>query len=946
MDFLCFLDEIRRSPDYAGQIVYVHEVPARPARLAPPDFPLAAELRPVLERRGIDRLYIHQARAIQAVRDGLDVLITTGPASGKTLCYLLPILESLLHSPDATAMVLSPTKALSQDQFGAFKEALDCCSIAEAPSGVYDGDTPARLRRNLRDRGRVIFTNPDMLHAALMPQHGRWARFLANLRFVVVDEIHVYNGIFGANVANLFRRFARLWRHYAASPQLIACSATIANPAELARHVTGRDMVVVDEDGSPQGRRIYVLWNPPRVRPGRYRSRRSANVEAHELMAELIKRGAATITFSKAKMTAEMIYRYVREALENQAPHLASRVAAYRGGYLPPDRRAIEKRLFSGELLGVSTTPALELGIDVGELDATIIVGYPGTLASFFQQAGRAGRRERDALVILVGLDTAINQYIMSNPNYLFGRPVERAVVDEANPFVVSAHLRCAAHELPLAAEELRLFGPHASLAVRVLEETGKVKRIGDRWYHSSAEVPQHEVSLRTFSDANVVIQDIQTGEALGEIDKYDAQPILHPHAIYMHQGDTYQVLELDLDRNIATVQRVEVDYYTDPIGGTDVHHVDHCLREKPFGTGRACWGEVTAYFSTIGYEKVRFYSLDAVSQHALDLPTMVLETMAFWLIPPEELMEEVAAAGLDAHAGLRGIGYATRMLLPLFITCDTFDFSHSIGSANTPWNTVFVYERYPLGMGFTEKAYERLGQIMPAVLEHIRKCPCQRGCPCCVGKPLRAYATWNVERGEGHIPAKPAAIAILEGLLGDGSRLHEPDCDALADTDAAADLRLERALRRHLERTGEPQVLHPILPDPPVGYPPPAPSSATARPDVERRIAGAREFARKLRRKLASQEAINGLPPTAPRARPPAGMRVRGSNAPPTAFPGRPVPGAGSSGAGCLRQAHVADGECKPDQPGAAPIEQGDPLAARVRRMKRKRRDGEGWQQ
>jgi len=924
-----FLEEIRRSPAYRDQVVYVREVEARQVRFAESGQPLSAPAQAVLRSRGIERLYTHQAQALDLVRQGKNVLVVTGTASGKSLCYVIPIIETLLDDPEARALLLFPTKALSQDQFKAFSAALDAAGLDDALAGVYDGDTPSAMRRKLRDHASVVLSNPDMLHAAVLPQHARWADFLSKLRLLIVDEIHVYSGIFGSNAVNLFRRFLRVCRHYGSDPQVVACSATIGNPRELAEGVIGKEMALVEEDGSPRGKRTFVFWNPPRVRGTIWRSRRSANVEAHELMAMLIQRGVPTITFSKAKMTAEMIHRYVCETLQHAAPHLAGKVAPYRGGYRPAERREIERRLFTGELLGVSATRALELGIDVGGLDASILVGYPGTLASFFQQSGRAGRQERDALVVLVGLDTSINQYVMSNPEYLFGRPVEEGVLDADNPFVLTGHLRCATHELPLGKDELPPFGPHAAMVLRVLEDNLKVKRVGDRWYHAAAETPQHEVSLRNYADADVLIEDVDTGEVLGQVNKFDAPPILHPGAIYMHLGDTYEVLKLDLERNIATVKRVEVDYYTQPLGGTDVHHVDHRLREKPFGTGTACWGEVTAYFNTGMYEKVHFYSLDAVSRHGVDLPTLVLETMAVWLVPPEDLMERVRRADLDAHAGLRGIGYATRMLLPAFMTCDTLDFSHSIGSANSPWNAIFIYERYPLGLGFTEKAYERLDEIMPAVLDAVRRCDCEDGCPCCVGKPLRQYATWNVERGEASIPSKRAALMILEGLLGDRSNVSNPDSQSLTDSDLSAEQRLEQALRRRLERMREPEVFHPIEPHVATEYPDAEKPEHLTSADSGVRAERKREFHRELRKRVGKSMPTGGLSPHAAGEPPPPGMKTRSGNRRPTHFPGRPP----------VRKEKVERDDSTSSE---RTIRAGDSLAARARRLRKKQEPSE----
>ncbi|MFH1007045.1 MAG: Zn-binding domain-containing protein [Candidatus Latescibacterota bacterium] len=710
---------------------------------------------------------------------------------------------------------------------------------------------------------------------------------------------------------------------------MIACSATIANPGELGEALVGRPFSLVDNDASPRGRKVTVLWNPPRFRATLWRSRRSANVEAHELMAKLIAQGVPTITFSKAKMTAEMIYRYVVEKLRQTAPNQVTKVTPYRGGYLPEERREIEKRLFDGQLLGVSATPALELGIDVGSLEGCIIVGYPGTRASFFQQSGRAGRKDRDSVVFLIGLDTSVNQYIMSDPAYLFERYVEQAVIDPENPFVVTGHLRCATHEMALSESEIGAFGPHTQMVLQLLEENHKVKKIKGRWYYAASEIPNHEVSLRAYADANVVIEDVDTGNALGEVNRYDSEAILHPEAIYMHRGDTYRVLELDLDRNIARVKRAEVDYYTQPMGGTDIHHIDHQLRDKAFGSGHLFWGEVTAYFSTHAFEKIHFYSLDAISRHGVDLPTMVLETMAFWIVPPEALMKKVRQAGLDAHSGLRGIGYATRMLLPLFMTCDTLDFSHTVGSVNAPWNAIFVYERYPHGLGFTEKAYERMDLILPRVLENIAGCPCQDGCPCCVGKPLRQFTTWNVERGESSIPSKAAARMILEGLLGDGTHLKNADAESLTDSEGDRNLRLERALRRRLERTREPQVFHPILPRPEVvtGYPAIEKGKQLDMPDVSRRAARRVDFERALHKRIAKHIQPNELPPKAGRSERPPGMKTRHGNLRPGAFPGRPEDKA-------LSPAPAPEKE----ETLQAPVALGDALASRARKLRKKK--------
>ncbi len=918
MDVDAFLAELRADPDYADQIVHVHVEPARDAVFAERPPPLSRELAAALNTLGIEQLYAHQAEALEHALAGADVVVATSTASGKTLCYALRLLEMLRRDPNARALLVFPTKALCQDQFQSFRRLQEASGLGDRLAGVFDGDTPADLRRRLRDKASVVFTNPDMIHAAIMTQHGRWSELLSRLSLIVLDELHVYSGILGSNMALLLRRLFRVCRHYGSTPQLMASSATIANPDELFEKLTARTCAVVDSDGSPRGKRTTILWNPPRIRQTDWRSRRSANVEAHELMARLIAKGIPTITFSKAKMTAEMIYRYVCDKLRDIAPQQTAKVTPYRGGYRPTERREIEKRLFDGELLGVSTTRALELGIDVGSLEACIMVGYPGTLASFFQQGGRAGRKDRDAVVFLIGLDTSINQYVLTQPDYLFERSIEHAVVDPDNPFVGINQLRSAAFEMPLESEESAAFGKEADVVLEVLEENQKIAKIEGRWYYASSEIPQHEFSLRNSSGANVLIEDVDTGEVLGEVDRFDAPPILHPHAIYMHLGDTFIVENLDLEKNIASVKRIEVDYYTQPLGGTDIHHIDHQLREKPFGNGTLYWGEVTAYFNTHAFEKVHFYSLDAISVHGLDLPTMQLETMAFWIVPHEDTMERVRKAGLDAHSGLRGIGYATRMLLPLFMTCDTLDFSHTVGSVNSPWNAVFVYERYPHGLGFTEKAYHRMHEILPRVLESVENCPCEDGCPCCVGKPLRQYSTWNVERGEASIPSKTAALMILRELLAEPEALQQPEARVLAESTEQDRERLRQALRRRLERMGEPERFHAITPPTEIRteYPDIEPEAENAEADVAKRVRRRRDLDRDLHKRLAKKLGHDGLKPSQGKTGAPRGMKTKKSNLKPTDFPGKPTTGT----------------------PSDTPITLGDPLAARARRRKRQK--------
>ncbi|MDP6779907.1 MAG: DEAD/DEAH box helicase, partial [Candidatus Latescibacteria bacterium] len=453
MSFTRFLSQIQNTRDYGGQIVHVEVIPPREACFAEVEGGIHPALSDALRHQGIDRLYTHQAEALAALRRGEHVTVVTSTASGKTLCYQIPTLEALLQDPEATALYFFPTKALAQDQARGLSRFGEISPSLRFDLGTYDGDTPPDLRRKLRDEGRVILTNPDMLHQGVLPNNARWARFFQNLRYVVIDEVHAYRGVFGSQVANVIRRLSRVCAHYGANPQLICCSATIANPKELAVSLTGREMTLVDSDGSPRGARRFVFWNPPYLE-GSTSDRRSPNTEARRLMTELIQDRVQTIAFVRARTTAEVIYRYCQEDLARIGPKLAQAIRAYRGGYLPTERREIERMLFEGDLLGVVSTNALELGIDIGGLDASLIVGYPGTVASMWQQAGRAGRKADESLVVFIGQNAPIDQFLMREPKYFFGQSPEHATIDPDNPHVAVGQLRCALHELPVRGEE------------------------------------------------------------------------------------------------------------------------------------------------------------------------------------------------------------------------------------------------------------------------------------------------------------------------------------------------------------------------------------------------------------------------------------------------------------------------------------------------------------
>jgi len=754
-----FLEHIKGLPGYRGQIVHIERIPARRARYGKLEKPLPLPLQEALRRLGIERLYSHQAQAINAIRKGENVIVATGTASGKTLVYNLPVLEAVLDDWRTRAFYLFPTKALAQDQLRSLRE-LTAGMGFTVRYGTYDGDTPRHARSRLRRNASIILTNPDMLHLGILPNHRLWSDFLKHLRFVVIDEAHVYRGVFGSQVACVLRRLRRLCRFYGSEPRFILCSATIANPAEHAENLTGLPVTVVDDDGSPSGPRDFVLWNPPFLDRART-VRKSANSEATALLVELVRAGIRTIAFTKARKVAELILLYAREALEETAPELARRIKSYRAGYLPEERREIERELFEGKLLGVTATTALELGIDVGSLDAAILVGYPGTIASTWQQAGRAGRGTGESLAILIGLDNPLDQYFMRHPRELFGRSHENALIAPDNVYILEQHLPCAAHERPLDSSDEALFGPGFVEAMVRLERKGILDYRNDRWYYPSFDYPAQRVSLRSIGGSPVLLVEEDSGRILEEIEENTALFRVHPGAIYLHQGETYLVTRLDLDMHLAYLRPVDVDYYTEPRHINEVNII-RSLRARQFPSTNAYLGQLRVTEQVIGYKRVQQYTETTLSVEYLDLPPRVFETVGLWFDVPPDIGREVARRGLDFHGGLHALEHASIGILPLFAMCDRMD----IGGLSTPEHPdtglpqVFIYDAFPGGVGIAEKGFELLPELWRATLEVIRGCPCEDGCPSCVQSP---------KCGNNNQPLdKEAAAFILEALLKD----------------------------------------------------------------------------------------------------------------------------------------------------------------------------------
>ena len=835
------LDKLENIAHRSHSLVHVEDVPAREARWGEVAPPLPESLTRALAAQGIERLYRHQAEALAAARGGEHFVVTTGTASGKSLCFQLPILEQLEGDPQATALLLYPTKALAQDQLKSLI-ALQDSGSRPFLTGTYDGDTPPRQRTKLRDEAAVLLTNPDMLHSGILPNHARWARFFSRLRYVVCDEIHVYRGIFGSNVANVLRRLRRICRHYGSTPRFIASSATIANPRELAEQLTGLPFRLIADDGAPRGCKHFVLWNPP-VLSATTMDRRSSNLEARDLLTAFVRDGYQTITFVRARQVAEVLLRYSQELLGREGGGTAARVRSYRGGYLPEERRAIEQALFQGDLLGVISTNALELGIDVGSLDVALLVGYPGTIASTWQQAGRAGRTSEASLAVLIAHNAPIDQYLMRHPEYFFRQSPENAVISVENPHILLGHLRAAAYELPITAQDEGLFGEYAPAILEILQQAGEVRGLKGRWYFSTSGYPAADISLRNASDNVYIIADGSApreaeaerapggrrsvaGRVIGTLDEASAFAQLHPQAIYMHEGLSYFVDRLELVERVAYVHPVDLEYYTQSISDSRIRVLD-AEQEQRWRRAETGFGPLAVSEKVYMFKKIRFETRESLGFGPVDLPVQTLETEGCWITPPPEALAEVARYGRVPVEGLWGIANVLGDVVTLHAMCDVMDVGTCVDARGTGMPAVFLYDRYPGGLGFAQKAFGMLESLMTAAAELIAGCPCEGGCPSCVGAPVLPHATNDPDgSGRGRIPDKEAALVILHHLLerepyvpkgnvrtwegvGWGPvRLHQDGEEVFAQ-EAWSSFKplppeIEKRLRRNLARLGE----------------------------------------------------------------------------------------------------------------------------------------------
>ncbi|KYD27487.1 MULTISPECIES: DEAD/DEAH box helicase [Geobacillus] len=721
-----WMEQLRQDP----HVVYWHEIEPKEADTVPFPAELDARVRLALEARGIASLYTHQAAAYEAARGGRNVVAVTPTASGKTLCYNLPVLDTIAKAPESRALYLFPTKALAQDQMHELHEII---AEMEAPiyTYTYDGDTPPVLRQKIRQAGHIVITNPDMLHTAILPHHTKWISLFEQLRYVIIDELHTYRGVFGSHVANVIRRLKRICAFYGSSPTFICASATIANPQQLAERLTGEPMTLIDQNGAPQGRKWFVLYNPPIVERT-MNVRQSAAKTAVELARQLLFNRIPTIVFARSRVRVELILSHLQAALRSRGGETA--VRGYRGGYLPNERRAIEKGLRSGEVLGVVSTNALELGVDIGQLQACVMAGYPGTIASTWQQAGRAGRRHGDSLVVLVASSNPLDQYMISHPEYLFARSPETARINPDNLLILVDHLKCAAYELPFRRGET-FGGVEVEEVLDFLTEQGVLNERAGRWHWMSDAFPAHDVSLRSAAQENVVIIDrseTARPRVIGEMDRFSAMTLLHEEAIYLHEGTQYQVEKLDWEEKKAYVRQVDVDYFTDANLAVrlDVLSEDRCQTN---GSMVVRYGDVSVRAMATIFKKIKLSTFETIGSGPIRLPEETIHTSAAWVewetVPPqfspaqfEQLL--VSMANVLGH------------LVPVFVMCDRSDI-HVVPQLKAPHSgrpTIFLYDHYPGGVGLSEAVFERWTEIVERVRQWVEHCPCADGCPSCIG--------------------------------------------------------------------------------------------------------------------------------------------------------------------------------------------------------------------
>jgi DEAD/DEAH box helicase domain-containing protein len=718
--------------NFQGDVTLDHVIPASEARFAPLPDDLRPELAQALAARGIERLYSHQADAYTAVRRGRHLVVVTPTASGKTLCYNLPVLQRLLEQPERRALYVFPTKALAQDQLAELS-ALKHGLPVDLRVDTYDGDTSPGRRTAIREGGHIVMTNPDMLHAGLLPYHTRWRRLFSSLDFVVIDELHMYRGLFGSQVANVIRRLKRICAFYGSSPTFICTSATIANPLQLAQKLLEEENIeLVERNGAPRGERRLIFYNPPLLNR-EMGVRRSSMLEARRIAAPWIRAGVQTIVFCRSRLQVEVMLSYLRQDL---APRLdaTQRVRGYRAGYLPLHRREIEAGLRSGDITSVVSTNALELGIDIGSLQTAILVGYPGTIASTWQQLGRAGRRS-GSVGVFVASSSPLDQFIVRHPEYFLSSDPEEGLIDPDNLLLLAGHLQAGLFELPFEEHE-RLGRADVHELLELFEEDGSASRSGGRWFWSRQAFPADEIHLRRIAADNVVIIDTSQPrpKVIGEMDQFTAPVLLHEEAVYLHEGAQYHVERLDWEEKKAYVHPVEVDYYTDALAAVTVQVLDtFSIPESGEGLSRN-HGELKITALASMFKKIRFHTHENIGSGPIHLPEQTLHTTGYWITVDEELWHTLGRETLEA--GLQGMAHTLRHVASLRLMCDPRDLGAvaEVRSITTRLPTVTVYEMYPGGVGYSARMYELHRELLEHGAALVHDCPCLAGCPSCVG--------------------------------------------------------------------------------------------------------------------------------------------------------------------------------------------------------------------
>ncbi len=794
------------GPEADPIVTTTRRLPAVAASFAP--FPEGTDprLRGALAARGIEQLYTHQAAAFDHVLAGRNVVTITPTASGKTLCYNAPVLDAILKDPSTRALYLFPTKALAQDQLAELHTLAQLAAEHGSPGiGVftYDGDTPSDARRAIRGKAHVVLSNPDMLHSGILPHHPRWAKLFENLKFVVIDELHAYRGVFGSHLANIIRRLQRVCRHYGSDPIFICSSATIANPRDLAEGLTGRRFELIDESGAPRGEKFFLFVNPPVVNP-ELGIRRSYLAEARRVALEFLKHNLQLILFAQSRLATEILTTYLKDAYQGP-PGAADVIRGYRGGYLPNRRREIERGLREGQVRAVVSTNALELGIDIGALDVSVMAGYPGTIAATWQRAGRAGRRTTRSAAVLVASSAPIDQYIIRNPSYFFESSPEHALINPDNLHILLDHVKCAAFELPFTNQE-QFCGENVQDILSVLGEEGFVHAADGQWNWTHESYPADAISLRSVSSDNFVVVDITNGErVIGETDFTSGPATLHEKAIYIIEGQLFQVEKFDFDGRKAYVRSVDCDYYTDAITYTKVTILDTFETRiddrgsrtgedtefdprssplDPRSSAARSHGEVHVVSRVVGFKKIKFYTNENVGSGELDLPEQQMHTSSYWLTIPSAVMGALPYGGDDRRDGVVGLAFAMRHVAQLLLMCDGHDIGLSIdgGSLESPSlrgrgamatqgrrtggaggvpdalavePNVFIYDNYPGGIGFSRPLFDMHGLLLERTRDLIAGCPCESGCPSCVGP-----------EGNTGPQAKAVALEILDRVL------------------------------------------------------------------------------------------------------------------------------------------------------------------------------------